>query len=218
MDGSFTMGIRIFLRRSINRERMRVLRDLMVNSTPPPDLTQLLLAWNNGDRAALDRLMPVVYDELRRLARRYMRQEDPAHTLQATALVNDVYIRLVDQKRVNWQNRAHFFGASAQMIRRLLVDHARARQRLKRGGNPLRVTLYDDLNAAAPVQLDVVALDDALSKLAELDPQLERIVELRFFTGLSIEETAEVLSISPATVKRDWATGRAWLYREMTSR
>jgi RNA polymerase sigma factor (TIGR02999 family) len=190
----------------------------MGNSTPSPDLTQLLLAWNNGDRAALDRLMPLVYDELRRLARRYMRQEDAAHTLQATALVNDVYIRLVDQKRVNWQNRAHFFGASAQMIRRLLVDHARARHRLKRGGNPLRVTLYDDLNAAAPVQLDVVALDDALSKLAELDPQLERIVELRFFTGLSIEETAEVLSISPATVKRDWATGRAWLYREMTSR
>jgi len=190
----------------------------MGNSTPSPDLTQLLLAWNNGDRAALDRLMPLVYDELRRLARRYMRQEDAAHTLQATALVNDVYIRLVDQKRVNWQNRAHFFGVSAQMIRRLLVDHARARHRLKRGGNPLRVTLYDDLNAAAPVQLDVVALDDALSKLAELDPQLERIVELRFFTGLSIEETAEVLSISPATVKRDWATGRAWLYREMTSR
>jgi RNA polymerase sigma factor (TIGR02999 family) len=192
----------------------------MVNSTPPPDLTQLLLAWNNGDRAALDRLMPVVYDELRRLARRYMRQEDPAHTLQATALVNDVYIRLVDQKRVNWQNRAHFFGAASQMIRRLLVEHARARHRLKRGGNALRVTLHDDLNAAAaaPVQLDVVALDDALSRLAQLDPQQERIVELRFFTGLSIEETAEALSISPATVKRDWATGRAWLYREMTSK
>ena len=190
----------------------------MVNSTPSPDLTQLLLAWNNGDRDALDRLMPVVYDELRRLARQYMRQEDPAHTLQATALVNDVYIRLVDQRRVNWQNRAHFFGAASQMIRRLLVEHARARHRLKRGGNALRVTLHDDLNAAAPVQLDVVALDDALSKLAQLDPQQERIVELRFFTGLSIEETAEALSISPATVKRDWATGRAWLYREMTSK
>jgi len=190
----------------------------MVNSTPPPDLTQLLLAWNNGDRAALDRLMPLVYDELRRLARRYMRQEGFEHSLQATALVNDVYIRLVDQKRVNWQNRAHFFGAAAQMIRRLLVDRARARHRLKRGGNALRVTLHDHLNAAVPLQLDVVALDDALSKLARLDPQQERIVELRFFTGLSIEETAEALSISPATVKRDWATGRAWLYREMTSK
>ena len=197
---------------------MRVLRDLMANSAPPADLTQLLLAWNNGDRAALDRLMPVVYDELRRLARRYMQQEDTAHTLQATALVNDVYIRLVDQKRVNWQNRAHFFGAASQIIRRLLVEHARARHRLKRGGNALRVTLHGDLNAAVPVQLDVVALDDALSKLAQLDPQQERIVELRFFTGLSIEETAEALSISPATVKRDWATGRAWLYREITSR
>jgi RNA polymerase sigma factor (TIGR02999 family) len=190
----------------------------MVNSTQAPDLTQLLLAWNNGDRAALDRLMPVVYDELRRLARRYMRQEASAHTLQATALVNDVYLRLVDQKSVNWQNRAHFFGAASQMIRRLLVEHARARHRLKRGGNALRVTLHDDLNAAVPVQLDVVALDDALSKLAQLDPQQERIVELRFFAGLSIEETAEALSISPATVKRDWATGRAWLYREMTSK
>jgi RNA polymerase sigma factor (TIGR02999 family) len=189
----------------------------MVNSTPS-NVTQLLLAWNEGDPTALDRLMPVVYDELRRLARRYMRQEDPAHTLQATALVNDVYIRLVDQKQVNWQNRAHFFGAASQMIRRLLVDHARARHRLKRGGDALRVTLHDDLNAAVPVQLDVVALDDALSRLAQLDPQQERIVELRFFTGLSIEETAEALSISPATVKRDWATGRAWLYREMTSK
>lgn len=189
-----------------------------MNNTPPPDLTQLLLSWNNGDRAALDRLMPRVYDELRRVARRYMRHEGLANTLQATALVNDVYLRLVDQKRVNWQNRAHFFGAAAQMIRRLLVEHARARNRLKRGGNVLRVTLHDDLNAAVPVQLDAVALDDALSKLAHLDPQQARIVELRFFTGLSIEETAEALSISPATVKRDWATGRAWLYREMTSK
>src|SRR5215831_21243459 len=133
---------------------MRILRDLMVNSTPPPDLTQLLLAWNNGDRAALDRLMPVVYDELRRLARRYMRQEDPAHTLQATALVNDVYIRLVDQKRVNWQNRAHFFGAASQMIRRVLVDHARAKRRLKRGA--VNITLSNRIAVAAPPCLDVV--------------------------------------------------------------
>ncbi|MBI4474413.1 MAG: sigma-70 family RNA polymerase sigma factor [Acidobacteria bacterium] len=189
-----------------------------MNTPPSPDVTQLLLAWNSGDRAALDNLMPIVYEELRRLARRHMRSEDPAHTLQATALVNDAYIRLVDQKRVNWQNRAHFFGAAAEIIRRVLVDHARARGRLKRGGNALKVSLNDEINAAEPVRLDVVALDDALSQLAKLDPQQERIIELRFFAGLSIEETAEALNISPATVKRDWATARAWLYREMASR
>ena len=161
----------------------------MGNSTPSPDLTQLLLAWNNGDRAALDRLMPLVYDELRRLARRYMRQEDPAHTLQATALVNDVYIRLVDQKRVNWQNRAHFFGAAAQIIRRILVDHARARNRLKRGGSAVKVSLCEDIRPAADRPMDVVVLDEALGRLEKFDPQQARIVELRFFGGLSVEET-----------------------------
>ena len=183
----------------------------------PADVTQLLLAWNNGDRSALDRLMPVVYQELRRLARRHLREEDPGHSLQATALVNDVYIRLVDQKQVNWQNRAHFFGAAARIIRRVLVDHARARHRLKRGGDALRVTLNDEINLAVPADVDVVALDDALNRLAQLDPQQERIIELRFFTGLSIEETAEALNISSATVKRDWTMARAWLYRELTS-
>ena len=184
----------------------------------PADVTGLLLAWNKGDRAALDNLMPLVYDELRRLARHHMRFETPEHTLQATGLVNEAYIRLIDQKRVNWQNRAHFFGAAAQIIRRVLVDHARARHRLKRGGDAVKVSLYDDVGAANAVEVDVVALDHALSELAKLDPQQERIIELRFFTGLSIEETAEALSISPATVKRDWASARAWLYREMTSR
>jgi RNA polymerase sigma factor (TIGR02999 family) len=184
----------------------------------PADVTQLLLAWNNGDRGALDRLIPIVYDELRRLARHHMRLEAANHTLQATGLVNEAYIRLVDQNRVNWQNRAHFFGAAAQIIRRVLVDHARARQRLKRGGDAVKVSLYDDIGAAEAVELDVVGLDHALSELAKLDPQQERIIELRFFTGLSIEETAEALNISPATVKRDWATARAWLYREMTSK
>jgi len=144
-----------------------------------------------------------------------MRSESPAHSLQATALVNEAYLRLVDEKQVNWQNRAHFFGAAAQIIRRLLVDHARARHRLKRGGDTLKVSLNDEMNAAEPVQMDLVALDDALSRLAKLDPQQERIIELRFFAGLSIQETGEALSISPATVKRDWATARAWLYREM---
>ena len=188
-----------------------------VVNTEPADVTQLLLAWNNGDRGAFDLLMPLVYQELRRVARRHMRAEDAGHSLEATALVNDVYIRLVDQKRVNWQNRAHFFGAAARIIRRLLVEHARARHRLKRGGDALKISLNGEINVRAAVDLDVVALDEALSRLAKLDPQQERIIELRFFAGLSIEETAEALNISPATVKRDWTTARAWLYREMTS-
>jgi len=182
------------------------------------DVTQLLLAWNQGDRAALDKLMPIVYDELRRLARKQLRSEAPEHTLQATVLVNEAYIRLVDLNRVNWQNRAHFFGAAAQIIRRVLVDHARARHRLKRGGSAVRVTLVDGIGEAEGGQFDVVALDQALSELGKLDAQQERIIELRFFSGLSIEETAEAVNISPATVKRDWATARAWLYRKLTSK
>jgi len=191
-----------------------------LDTTPSPskDVTELLLAWNAGDKAALDNLMPLVYEELRRLARHYMRSEGSAFTLQATALVNDAYIRLVDQKRVNWQNRAHFFGAAAQIVRRLLVDHARARHRLKRGGDAIKVSIDGDINRDEPLQFDVMALDEALSQLAELDPQQSRIIELRFFTGLSVPETAEALNISPATVKREWATARLWLYREMTSK
>jgi RNA polymerase sigma factor (TIGR02999 family) len=184
----------------------------------PSDVTRLLLAWNKGDRSALDHLIPIVYDELRRLARRQLRSEDAGHSLQPTLLANEVYIRLIDQKRVNWQNRAHFFGAAAQIIRRVLVEHARARGRLKRGGDALKVTLYDEVSATVAVQLDLVALDDALTQLAKLDPQQERVIELRFFAGLSIEETSEALNISPATVKRDWATGRAWLYRAIKSK
>jgi RNA polymerase sigma factor (TIGR02999 family) len=161
--------------------------------------------------------MPVVYSELRRLAQYQMRLEDPDHTLQATGLVNEAYLRLVDQRRVSWQNRAHFFGAAAQIIRRILVDHARARHRLKRGGNAVRVTLYDGLAQFKGVEHDILALDRALNQLAKFDPQQERIIELRFFTGLSIEETAEALNISTATVKRDWTTARAWLHRELTS-
>jgi RNA polymerase sigma factor (TIGR02999 family) len=189
-----------------------------MNSTPRNQVTELLLAWNTGDRTALDRLMPLVYQELRRLARQYMRSESPDHSLQATILVNEAYIRLVDQQRVNWKNRAHFFGAAAQIIRRVLVEHARGRGRLKRGGDALRVTLDEEIGPRSEVQWDLIALDDALNQLAKLDPQQERVVELRYFTGLSIEETAEALGISPATVKRDWATARAWLFREMTTK
>src|SRR5437660_12578753 len=142
----------------------------------PAGVTELLLAWNNGDRDALDRLMPLVYEELRQLARQRLRAEAPGHTLQATALVNDVYIRLVDQKRVNWQNRAHFFGAAAQIIRRVLVDHARGRHRLKRGGDALKVSIDGDINRDEPVQFDVTALDEALNQLAELDSQQSRTI------------------------------------------
>lgn len=188
-----------------------------VKSNEPIDVTNLLLAWNNGDPAALDRLAPLVYEHLRHMARQYMRSETAGHTLQPTALVHEAYIRLVNQNRVNWQNRAQFLGVAAQIIRRLLVDHARGRQRLKRGGGAVKVSWSDRITVPEPAELDVVALDDALSRLASLDPQQGRIIELRFFGGLSIDETAETLKISPATVKRDWAIARAWLYRELTS-
>jgi RNA polymerase sigma factor (TIGR02999 family) len=188
-----------------------------MDANVPSEVTQLLLSWNRGERDALDRLMPLVYAELRRLARRHMRSEGPEHTLQPTILVNEAYIRLVDQNHVNWQSRAHFFGAAAQIIRRVLVDHARSRGRLKRGGNRAQINLTDATAATAGVNVDVVALDEALSQLARCDPQKERIVELRFFAGLSIEETAETLGISQATVKREWAAARAWLYQEMAS-
>ena len=183
----------------------------------PSDVTTLLLAWNSGDQEAWDRLMPLVYNEVRRLARRYMRSENPGHTLQATALVNDLYVQLIDQNRVNWQNRAHFFGTAAQIIRRILVDHARARYRLKRGGGAFKVEWDEAVRTSQPIQMDLIALDDALNRLAVMDPQQSRIIELRFFGSLSIEETAEALNISTATVKREWAFARAWLYREMTS-
>jgi RNA polymerase sigma factor (TIGR02999 family) len=182
----------------------------------PANVTQLLIDWGKGNASARDDLMPLVYDELRRMARHYMKSEDRAHTLQPTALVHDAYIRLVDQNRVNWQNRAHFFGVAAQIIRRVLVDHARARHRLKRGGLALKVTLIDDIAAAAnQAELDLVALDEGLNRLAELDERQSRIIELRFFGGLSIEETAEALTLSPATVKREWSMARAWLFREL---
>jgi RNA polymerase sigma factor (TIGR02999 family) len=183
-----------------------------------PDVTALLLAWSEGDSSALDQLAPLVYQELRRLARHYMGQERPGHTLQATALVNEAYLRLVDLNRMRWQNRAHFFAVSAQMMRRILVEFARHRHRDKRGGDAPRVSLDEALEVSAEKGTDLVALDDALCTLAAMDPRLGQVVELRFFGGLSVEETAEVLKVSAETVMRDWKTAKAWLLREMESK
>jgi RNA polymerase sigma factor (TIGR02999 family) len=180
------------------------------------DVTQLLLAWGNGDQAAFEQLMPLVYEELRKQAQRYMRQQRPGHTLQATALVNEAYLQLIRSDQVRWQNRAHFFAISAQLMRRILVDSARARQNLKRGGAAQRITFEDTLQIAAGRPLELVALDDALNALAQLNERQSRIVELRYFGGLSEEEVAEVLQISARTVRRDWSLARVWLYRELS--
>lgn len=178
------------------------------------DVSKLLCAWRGGDQSALQKLTPIVYSELHRLARRYMRGERAGHSLQTTALVNEAYMRLVDYKRMQWQNRAHFFAVSALLMRRILVDHAR-RHNLKRGGGLKRVSLEDTAILGGSPGADLVALDDALKQLAKLDPRKEQVVEMRFFGGLSVEETAEVLKVSPVTVMRDWSTARAWLYREL---
>lgn len=183
----------------------------------PQNVTKLLIGWGQGDKEALDQLVPIVYDELRRQAARYLRRERVGHTLQTTALIHEAYLRLIDQKNVQWQNRAHFFGIAAQLMRRILVDHARTKKRAKRGGSDVRVSLSDVQVVAKGKDLDVVALDEALGRLAEIDEQQSKIVELRFFSGLTVEETAEVLSISPATVKRDWSMAKAWLHREISN-
>jgi RNA polymerase sigma factor (TIGR02999 family) len=187
-------------------------------TAPPKDVTQLLVDWGKGDKQALDGLMPLVYDELHRIASRYLRRERQGHTLQTTALINEAYMRLVDQNRVSWQSRAHFFGVAAQMMRRILVDHARSHLYAKRGGGAQKLTLDEAIATPQERDLDLVALDDALTTLAEIDPQQGRIIELRYFGGLTIDETAEVLSISPATVKRDWNMAKAWLYGEISNR
>jgi RNA polymerase sigma factor (TIGR02999 family) len=181
------------------------------------DVTGLLRAWGNGDRGALERLTPIVYEELRRLARRYLRGERAGHSLQATALVNEAYVRLVDYKRMQWQNRAHFFAVSAQLMRRILVEHAR-RRNLKRGGAVQHVSLEDAAEVGQGRPTDLVALDDAMNALGRFDARKVQVVEMRFFGGLSVEETAEVLKVSPVTVMRDWNTAKAWLHRELTSR
>lgn len=186
-------------------------------ATPAPhDVTALLESWSNGDPDALQRLMPLVYDELHRLARNYLRRERPDHTLQSTALVHEAYMRMVNQKTVHWQNRAHFFGVAAQSIRHILVDHARSYQTAKRGSGGHKLSLDEAIAITEARDIDLIALDDALNGLSAVDPQQGRIVELRFFGGLSIEETADVLKISPATVKRDWVMAKAWLYRNLS--
>lgn len=178
-------------------------------------ITDLLIAWGDGDQAALERLFPLVYDELRRVAAFYLRRERSDHTLQPTALVNEVYLRLFDQRRVGWQNRAQFFGVAAQMMRRILVSHARSRHAAKRGGSDQRITLQDELAVTDQRDVNLLALDDALTKLETIDPEKSKLVELRFFSGLTVPETAEVMSISPRTVDRQWQTAKAWLYREI---
>jgi RNA polymerase sigma factor (TIGR02999 family) len=181
-----------------------------------PDVTQILQEASGGDKNAPARLMPLVYDELRRLANHYLRQERADHTLQPTALVHEAYLKLIDQSRVDWQNRAHFFGVAAQSMRRILVDHARGHQASKRGGSQQKIALDEAVDYSQPRDLDLVALDDALKTLARMDERQSRIVELRFFGGLTIEETAEALGVSPATVKVDWNMAKAWLRREIS--
>jgi RNA polymerase sigma factor (TIGR02999 family) len=190
---------------------------MTTRSSSPEEVTQLLVAWGNGNKAALEKLMPLVYDELRRLAHHYMRREHPGHTLQTTALVNEAYFRLVDQKHVHWQNRAHFFAISAQLMRRILIDHARSHQFVKRGGGAHKVSLDEVAVVAQEQAADLLALDDALRSLAAIDERKGRIVELRFFGGLSAEETAEALKISPRTVMREWSMAKAWLYRAISN-
>ena len=187
-----------------------------MTSPHTPQVTQLLRNWSQGDPAALDQLLPLVYRDLHRQAERFMRAQAPGHTLQATGLVHEAYLRLVGQEGVEWQSRAHFFGVAGKAMRSILVDHARARGAAKRGGGGRQLTLGAADAAAEPApEVDVLALDEALSRLAELDPEKTRLVELRYFAGLSIEETADVLGVSPATVKRQWQVARLWLKREL---
>ena len=181
----------------------------------PRDVTQLLLDWSNGNKEALAELMPVVYDELRRLAGGYLRRERPDHTLQATALVHEAYLQLIDQRNVRWQNRAHFFGIAATLMRRILVEHARSHQAVKRGSAESKLSLDEAMGFSKEPDVDLLALDDALIGLAAMDPQKSRIVELRFFGGLTVEETAEVLSVAPITVHRAWRIIKAWLRQEL---
>jgi RNA polymerase sigma factor (TIGR02999 family) len=184
-------------------------------SPDPANVTGLLLAWGTGDEAAFDRLVPIVYEELRRIARRYMAGQRRGHSLQATALVNEAYLRLIDVQHMNWQNRAHFLAMSARLMRRVLVDYARSKGSQKRGGGAVKVTFDEGLPVASGRGQDLVALDEALEALAKLDERRSRVVELRSFGGLSVEETASVLKVSPETVMRDWKLAKAWLAREM---
>ena len=184
----------------------------------PAEVTELLRRWSGGDVAARESLVPLVYDELRRLARYYLASQRSDHTLQSTAIVHEAYLRLAGRDNVHWDNRSHFFAVAAQLMRRILVDHARKRNAVKRGGAQLTLLVDEAVEPSSQRELDLVALDDALKALAELDERQSRIVELRFFGGLSIEDTSRLLEISPATVKREWSTARAWLYEEISGR
>lgn len=183
----------------------------------PHEVTQLLLDWSSGNQAALDRLMPLVDRELHRLAHHYMRRENPGHTLQTTALVNEAYLKLIDQKHVHWKNRAHFFALAAQLMRRILVDHARSRRYAKRGGGAHKISLHDAMIVSPKRGGDLIALDEALDRLAAIDPRKGKVVELRFFGGLSVEETAEALQISSVTVMREWSMAKSWLYNSLSN-
>jgi RNA polymerase sigma-70 factor, ECF subfamily len=188
---------------------------LKKNQAETESITRLLIELTEGNHAAVDALLPLIYDELRSLAANYLRRERPDHTLQPTALVHEAYLRLVDQMHVNWQNRAHFFGIAAQMMRRILIDHARSRDAGKRGQAFQKISLDENIDKAAERSAELIALDDALNELAEIDEQKSRIVELRYFGGLTFEETAEVLGVSAVTVKRHWRMAKAWLYGQM---
>jgi RNA polymerase sigma-70 factor, ECF subfamily len=181
-------------------------------------ITQLLAGWGRGERTALDQVTPLIYKELHRIAHRYMRRERPGHTLQTSALINEAYLRLIDQRETRWQNRAHFFAIAAKLMRRILVDQARKKEYAKRGQNPLRVSLDEDIAASGGRQTDLVALDDALKDLETLDQRKSRVVDMRFFGGLSLEEIAEALDISVPTVEREWRSARAWLHKYVGTR
>ena len=186
-----------------------------MNEPPPNEITERLIAWGAGDRAALDQILPIVYQELRRMAGNYLRQENPGHTLQPTALVHEAWLRLIDQARVDWRNRAQFFGVAAQMMRRILVDHAKAKHREKRGGEAVKLSLDETINLSQERAADLLALDDAIGELTRVDERKSRVVELRYFGGFSVEETAQILGVSPETVMRDWKMAKAWLYQQI---
>ena len=183
--------------------------------TPPPEISDLLIAWGNGNEEALHKLIPLVHQELHRLAASYMRRESPGHTLQTSALVNEAYLKLVDQKKVHWKNRAHFFGVAAQLMRRILVDHARTRTRVKRGGGGIKLTLDEGAILSSGDVEEFLSIDEALTNLSKIDPHKSRIVEMKIFCGLTTEEIAEVEKVSISTVNREWRRAKAWLRREI---
>jgi RNA polymerase sigma-70 factor (ECF subfamily) len=186
-----------------------------MKTLPPHEVSQLLIAWGNGDQAALEKLIPIVYQELHKMAARYMRRENPGHTLQTSALVNEAYLKLIDQKNVKWQNRAHFFGVAAQLMRRILLDHAKSRARTKRGNYPRKISLDQMTLVSNEKAAEFIALDDALNRLATIDALKSRIVEMKIFCGLNTEEMAEVEKVSVSTIEREWRRAKAWLHQEL---